>query len=1156
MTHSPIWIGNSLSQEARSSVTGEFLTVHGEPFYRIQHFDQMAPFFMSIVSDSDHWMFVSSLGALSAGRKNPDHALFPYTTVDKIHDSADLTGSKTLLLVKRNGKTYLWEPFSKRYQGVYACTQNLYKSVYGDKIRFESINEDLGIRFSYLWGTSERFGFVKQSEVEAVGKGDVSLSILDGIQNLLHYGVERGMQNERSNLLDAYKKNELDVDSGVGLFALSSLVVDKPIPSEALRATTVWCAGIEPDAYLVSMRQLDRFRRTGTVETELDVRAERGGYFVHKEVDLEASSVVGWSIIAEINQGPEAVAALIDGVTSGDGMVEEVEASIQEGTQQLKRLVGSADGMQVTADAMTATRHYSNVLFNIMRGGVFDNNTLIDRDDVRFVLSHFNRPVAQRNAGLLAELPIQIEVGALLNKVAETGDRQLERLCYEYLPLIFSRRHGDPSRPWNMFSIDLRDEQGALQRSYQGNWRDIFQNWEALCLSFPSFTESIISKFVNASTVDGYNPYRITRNGIDWEILDPEDPWSYIGYWGDHQIIYLLKLLEISRDHHPDQLSRMLTHNIFAYANVPYRIKPYAELLADPHNTIVYDEEEEERIAARIDRIGADGKLIMDDRGEVCLVNLTEKLLVSVLSKLANFIPGGGIWMNTQRPEWNDANNALVGYGVSMVTLYYLRRFNQFMAELLSGLGDVDIEISEEVEFYWASIEDALHQYGPLLQGAISDHHRKDILDALGEAGSSYRMLVYNRGFSGQKNIISADQLTAFFELTLEYIDHTIRENQRGDRLFHAYNLMHVSDNGISISHLYEMLEGQVAVLSAGILSAEQTVDVLAALKRSALYREDQNSYVLYPDRTLARFTDKNKIPEEAIKQSALLSKLVQDEDASLIVKNLRGDYHFSGHIKDREAVDGSLTSLASNGYKEDVDREREEIQALYTSVFGHTTYTGRSGTFYGYEGLGCIYWHMVSKMVLAINESYFRFHSEGVGKETLGRLVEAYYDVRAGIGLNKPPDVYGAFPFDPYSHTPGHAGARQPGMTGQVKEDIISRWGELGVTVQHGHIRIAPFLLRAEEFLASSGAFAYTDLQGVHHELQLDPGTIAFTYCQVPFVYRIAEEPGILVIYEAGDSVKSEGLQCSPEVSDCILHRKGGIRSVHIDIPQEMMLQ
>ena len=51
------------------------------------------------------------------------------------------------------------------------------------------------------------------------------------------------------------------------------------------------------------------------------------------------------------------------------------------------------------------------------------------------------------------------------------------------------------------------------------------------------------------------------------------------------------------------------------------------------------------------------------------------KILVTLLAKLANFIPDAGIWMNTQRPEWNDAVNALVGTGVSVVTLCYLHCF-------------------------------------------------------------------------------------------------------------------------------------------------------------------------------------------------------------------------------------------------------------------------------------------------------------------------------------------------------------------------------------------------------------------------------------------------------------------------------------------------
>jgi hypothetical protein len=67
--------------------------------------------------------------------------------------------------------------------------------------------------------------------------------------------------------------------------------------------------------------------------------------------------------------------------------------------------------------------------------------------------------------------------------------------------------------------------------------RLIFQNWEALAYSYPEFIENMISTFLNATTADGYNPYRITYQGVDWEIPEPANPWANIGYWSDHQII-------------------------------------------------------------------------------------------------------------------------------------------------------------------------------------------------------------------------------------------------------------------------------------------------------------------------------------------------------------------------------------------------------------------------------------------------------------------------------------------------------------------------------------------------------------------------------------------------------------------------------------------
>ena len=59
---------------------------------------------MSIVSDANHWMFISSNGGLSAGRKNSDFSLFPYYTDDKITESAETTGSKTIIAVNQQGK--------------------------------------------------------------------------------------------------------------------------------------------------------------------------------------------------------------------------------------------------------------------------------------------------------------------------------------------------------------------------------------------------------------------------------------------------------------------------------------------------------------------------------------------------------------------------------------------------------------------------------------------------------------------------------------------------------------------------------------------------------------------------------------------------------------------------------------------------------------------------------------------------------------------------------------------------------------------------------------------------------------------------------------------------------------------------------------------
>ena len=143
MNKNQLHIGNEIAIFNENGVKGELITFKGENYYKITNSDAMRPFFMSIVSDSNHWMFISSNGALTAGRKNSEFSIFPYYTDDKITESAEITGSKSIFKVTRADKTYLWEPFSYRNHGMYKVTRNLYKNSYGNKVMFEEVNHDL-----------------------------------------------------------------------------------------------------------------------------------------------------------------------------------------------------------------------------------------------------------------------------------------------------------------------------------------------------------------------------------------------------------------------------------------------------------------------------------------------------------------------------------------------------------------------------------------------------------------------------------------------------------------------------------------------------------------------------------------------------------------------------------------------------------------------------------------------------------------------------------------------------------------------------------------------------------------------------------------------------------------------------------------------------
>jgi hypothetical protein len=1148
MKASPCRAGRGELDFGRPEAKASYYERDGEPRFRIDGLASMPPFLISVVGDSDLWLFVSSLGPLTAGRGDPDGALFPYCTDDRIHDSLDLTGSKTILRVHSGGQAYLWEPFSPRYEGSYRITRAISKSAYGHQVEFEESNEELGLSFSYSWTTSPRYGLVREAALRNTGKSAVRVELLDGLLNLMPSGLTRRFYSEFSTLADAYREAELlgagggrrsgggqrsgGAAASLALFRLSALPADKPEPSEALRATTVWSSGLGARATYLCSDALDSFRRGEEAAPEPRLRGRRGAYLERAELELAPGGERSWTTVADVGADAARVVELLAGLAEPEALREEVRRDVAEGLRGLRRIVASSDGLQLTGDRLRSWRHWSNALFNAMRGGVPVEGYAVGREDFASYLADASRAAAARSAAFLASLPQRIGREELASRARAEGDPDLERLAREYLPLTFSRRHGDPSRPWNSFSITPRGPKGERTVGYEGNWRDIFQNWEALALSFPLFLDGMILKFLDASTADGYNPYRITRKGIEWEAVDEHDPWAMIGYWGDHQAAYLLRLLEASERYRPGALAAELGRRTLSYAQVPYRLKPYAAMLEDPKRTVDFDSGLHAAIMKRAAEAGEDGKLLPGPDGRPCRACLAEKLLVALLSKLSSLVPDGGIWMNTQRPEWNDANNALVGQGVSVVTACYLRRLAAFFDSLLAGSKEGSFEIGAEVALLARRVAAAL-------AGRTKD--RTALMDELGEAGSDYRQGLYDRGFSGATLSLPSGELRALLSAAIARLDGVLEANRRPDGMFHAYNLMTRESSRVELRRLPLMLEGQVAALSSGILSPEEEAGLLEALRSSELYRPDQESYLLYPDRSLPSFLEKNRIPPALIEGSALAKALLERGGCGVLSMDAEGTAHFHASLRNARDLSAALDAAGAGGLGPVVASGRKELLEAYEKVFDHLSFTGRSGTFYKYEGLGCIYWHMVSKLLLAAGESASRAREAGAGEPTVRRLEAAYRDIRRGLGTHKSPSVYGAFPTDLYSHTPSFTGAQQPGMTGQAKEDLISRLAELGAAAREGSLRFAPSFAAEDEALAEDCRFEYVDARGEEASLVVPAGCYAFTVCQLPVVAhaRPSSGPARVELTLAGGELRtSPGLSLGREDSASIFSR------------------
>ncbi|MEL7472602.1 MAG: hypothetical protein AAGK04_04730, partial [Planctomycetota bacterium] len=353
-----------MATETDRTPSGSFVESDGRELYQIERVDAIEPFLMTVVSDTDLWLFMSSAGAFTAGRVQADRSLFPYETDDRLHELAGHAGPVTAVRFE-DGR--LWRPLRGPDAGPHA-TRTLRRSPVGDLVEFEETDGPTGLTFRVELTLSDRFGVVRRCSMSAPNDdAAIAFEMIDGYVNIMPAGVPLGLQQTMSTLVDAYKRSEPIGDLGLAVYTLESKITDKPEAIEALRANAVWRTGLADASLCLDGRALRSFERggsdaAGAVANDAPVLGRRGAYLCRTSLRLEPGDHARWRILADAHLDHAAIAQLERLLRTEPDLNGLTDRSVDNDLGRLGALLDAADGAQLTANVSACASHRSNVL--------------------------------------------------------------------------------------------------------------------------------------------------------------------------------------------------------------------------------------------------------------------------------------------------------------------------------------------------------------------------------------------------------------------------------------------------------------------------------------------------------------------------------------------------------------------------------------------------------------------------------------------------------------------------------------------------------------------------------------------------------------------------------------------------------------------------
>lgn len=671
----------------------------------------------------------------SFGVDDKDHAIMEFSPARTAYRNVSRTGFRTFCKV------------DGAYRELFAhdCAMHIGMS----EVEITCRDGELEAGVVYFGVPGERTGaLARVLTVRNAGQAPVALELLDGMPELVPYGVDQDTLKNMANLGQAWMRAE-DAETGLTCFRVRASMTDSAQVTavEGCNFCLAWDeAGtllrprVQPEQVFgtdTSLAVAEGFARTPLEALCAAPQATENRFpccFLPKAAKLAPGGEVRIYSLYGQSEDKGRVAALARRVAGGAWFEEkrrEAEALVED-------LCAAIDTK--TADPVFDAYCRQSYLDNLLRGGA----------------------------------PMFFEDG--------------ERKVPFYL---YSRKHGDPEREYNRFSLG-----GEYYAQGSGSFRDVNQSRRCNVLFAPEVGAEDIHTFFSLIQPDGYNPPVIQTNtytvpaaklkwaldllpadrrddglrllsqpftpgrlamtledwGLDAKALTPAiicaadgAPSASFqeGYWCDHWT-YNLDLIESCLSVYPERQEELLFGRRYRWYEPQVVVKPRAKRYhMTPNGLRQYHALDEEAKA------GVKRKWVRTANGEVADSILMCRLLLLCAIKTATLDAAGmGVEMEGGKPGWYDGLNGLPGLmGSSMAETCELARLLRFTIKALERR-EGEIAVYKEVGGLFLEIIDILQR-------------EKDLFtrwDKMNKAKENYRVQTMN-GFEGKRAVLHCAQV-------------------------------------------------------------------------------------------------------------------------------------------------------------------------------------------------------------------------------------------------------------------------------------------------------------------------------------------------------------------------------------------------------------